>query len=105
MGLPEDLMSFVNTPLFILPFMPLFLTLVTWFRGVQIKRRKTVNITKGVLINGIVTTGLIFAGAFLLPVAGVITAALTISIAHGCESVYLFRKTMSQNRELLSIDR
>jgi hypothetical protein len=101
-GLPADLMRFVNTPLLILPFMPLFLTLVTWFRGVQIKRRETVNITKGVSINGIVTTVLIFGGAFLLPLVGVITAALTISIAHGCESFYLFRKTRKQNEKLLS---
>lgn len=98
-GLPEDLMPFVNTPLFILPFMPLFLTLVIWFRGVQIKRRKTVNISKGVSINGLVTTILIFVGAYTLPFAGVVIAALTISIAHGCESLYLFIKNRQQNRE------
>jgi hypothetical protein len=97
-SLPADLMEFVRVPILILPFMPFFLTQVTWFRGLQVKRRETLNITKGVTINAVVLSVVLFIGAAFFPFAGVITAALALVLANCADSIYLRIKTVVQQR-------
>jgi hypothetical protein len=97
-GVPSDLMPLVRAPMYILPFMPFLLSQTTWYRGIQVKRRVTMNITKGVLVNGVVLTALLFSAAELLPVSGVIIAAGALTAAHLLEMLFLRMKTERQNR-------
>ncbi len=97
-GLPEDLLSFVRTPIRILPLMPFFLSHITWFRGVQVRRRNTMNITKGVGINAGVIILFLFPATALIPLPGVIIAATAIVFSNGMESLFLWIKTRQQNR-------
>lgn len=97
-GVPADLMPLVRAPMYILPFMPFLLTQTTWYRGIQVKRRVTMNITKGVLVNGVVLTVLLFSAAELLPVSGVVIAAGALTAAHLLEMLFLRMKTERQNR-------
>lgn len=97
-GVPADLMPLVRAPMYILPFMPFLLSQTTWYRGIQVKRRVTITITKGVLVNGIMLTILLFFGAELLPISGVIIAAGALTVAHLLEMLFLRMKTEGQNR-------
>jgi hypothetical protein len=95
-SLPQELMRFIREPLLILPLVPFFMTQVMWFRGLQVKRRLTLNITKGVSVNAVVLSIVLFAGAALFPFAGVITVALALVAANGADSLYLRIKSDRQ---------
>jgi len=90
-GLPAELLDFTSLPIIVLAVTPFFYTLVSWYRGVQVSRKNTPLITKGIAVNTIVLLVIISTGILFFPFAGVISASLAMSVSFLFEAAYLKR--------------
>ncbi len=79
-----------GTRLFLL-FPPLF-TLVSWLRGILIKRHATTAVNMGMLLNLIATAAILVAGLFW-QMHGITVAALSLNVALVIELAYLLWRT------------
>ena len=88
-GVSDQLLPFVKTPMLILVLGPAAWLLVSWFRGVQVKKKLTPVITRAMGVNVVVLTGVMIGGARWLPFPGTTTAALAFTFAVIAEAAYL----------------
>jgi len=88
-GLTPRLIEMVHLPLAIVTLFPTFFVFVSLYRGILVKRRHTRTITRAVMLNSTTLAVVMFGGAFLLPVAGAVTAAIAFSLSIFLEVLYL----------------
>jgi hypothetical protein len=88
-GLAPELLELVQTPTLILAASPLLGALVFFYRGVNVQQERTGGVTRGVLVNLAVLLLVLWSGALLTPIPGVITAALAMTTALLLEVFYL----------------
>ena len=88
-GLADNLRELVFLPALIMALSPAIGSFVFFYRGVQVQQERTGSITRGVLVNVITLVTVLFVGAALAPVAGVVTAASAFVGAIFLEVVYL----------------
>ncbi len=102
-GLPVHLYQYVKEPVFILsPFASVFI-FISWYRGLHVWMNKTIEITRAVLINITILLGIMFFGAFFLPVPGVISASTAYLGSIIAEALY-FRFRETEKRIFQTID-
>lgn len=89
-GLEESLIPLTRIPMYILSSVPLTIGLVSWYRAVQIRRGNTMIVTKGVVINSIGLTVLLFSGAALIPWTGITLASIAYAGGVVLETIYLY---------------
>jgi nitrate reductase gamma subunit len=88
-GLEPQLLELVFLPALIMALSPAIGVFVFFYRGVQVQQERTTSITRGVLVNVVTLLVLLFGGAALLPVPGVVTAAAAFVGAIFLEVLYL----------------
>ena len=97
-GVSGQLLPYVKIPMLILVLGPGSALLVSWFRGVQVRRKLTPVVTRAMGINVIVLTTVMLAGARWLHGPGVITAAMAFTASLLAEAVYLALASRQKNR-------
>lgn len=88
-GLEPELLELVLVPALIMALSPAIGSFVFFYRGVQVQQERTASITRGVLVNVVVLVAVLFGGAALFPVPGVVTAAAAFVGAIFLEVLYL----------------
>jgi hypothetical protein len=89
-GLSEHLYGFVTIPVIILiPFASIF-SFISWYRGLHVWMDRTIEITRAILVNIVILLGLMFTGAFLVPVPGAITATAAYVLSVAGEALYFY---------------
>lgn len=88
-GLEPQLLELVFLPALIMALSPAIGVFVFFYRGVQVQQERTTSITRGVLVNVVTLLVLLFGGAAVLPVPGVVTAAAAFVGAIFLEVLYL----------------
>ncbi len=88
-GLAPELLEMLLVPAVIMAFSPAIGTFLFFYRGVQVKRERTIAVTRGVVVNAVVLVTVLFTGAAFLPVTGAIIAACAYVIALFLEVLYL----------------
>ena len=102
-GLTAELMPFVPTSMLLLSAGPGLSLLISWLRGIQVRRKLTPVISRAMGINCTVLTLFMLGGAKLLRVPGIFTAALAFTASLIAESVYLAlsnRRNRNRNEHL-----
>ncbi len=88
-SLPEDLLPFTPFPTIVMSLALGALAFVFMYRGILVHKKRTVYVSKAVGINACVLLGVLFAGAFLLPVPGIYSMAVAFLCAACAEAFYL----------------
>lgn len=88
-GLSEELLEYVHTPLLILFVVPVIVSFISLFRGIQIVHKRTGNISRAVALNCITLTILVFTIPQLLAIPGVVIASLSFLTALLAELTFL----------------
>lgn len=94
-GLTPELLELVTAPTAILAVSPIVGALVFFFRGINVQQERTGGVTRGVLVNFGVLLAVLWSGALLLPIPGVVSAATAFTLALVFEVLYLHRFTNS----------
>jgi hypothetical protein len=93
-GLSEDLMPYVTAPVLIIALSPALVSILSYYRGIRVWKKQTIRITYGVIINFFCLVIILFAGAALFPVPGVVTAAISVVAAFAAETWYQWRTSL-----------
>ncbi|MFP4373475.1 MAG: hypothetical protein ACLFPO_04025 [Spirochaetaceae bacterium] len=88
-GLPDSLRELVFLPTLIMALSPAIGSFVFFYRGVQVQQERTGSITRGVMVNVITLVAVMFTGAAVAPIPGVVIAAAAFVGAIFLEVVYL----------------
>jgi progressive ankylosis protein len=88
-GLSPQLLELTGVPLLILAIVPALVTYKAWYRAHYVGSGKTGILAEGVVVYTLGLFILVFAGSSLTAVAGVITAALAMTLSQGMENGYL----------------
>lgn len=88
-GLSENLLSLTALPVILLSAVPALLTYKAWYRGRYVTSGRTHILAQGVVAYTIVLFASVFAGAWLLPVAGATVASVAYVLAQAAENGYL----------------
>jgi hypothetical protein len=88
-GLSPRLAAFALTPARIMIFIPALEAVLSFLRGVQVHLHRTAVISRSVLLNVGVLSGVLFAGIAWLPWSGAEVAALALTAALATDCLYL----------------
>lgn len=88
-GLSPRLAAFALTIVRIMVFLPGLEAILSFLRGVQVHLNRTRMITRSVVLNVGVLSGVLFAGIALLPLSGAAVAALALTAALATDCLYL----------------
>lgn len=88
-GLSESLLSITRTPLLILALVPGLLTYKAWFRARYVAADRTAVLARATVAYTVALFASAFLGSSFLPIAGVVVAAITLSLAQAVEDGFL----------------
>jgi hypothetical protein len=88
-GLSPRLAGFALAPARIMILLPGLEAILSFLRGVQVHLHRTAMITRSVLLNVGVLSGVLFAGIALLPLSGAEVAALALTAALAADCLFL----------------
>ena len=88
-GLSPDLVALTKTPMIVLAVIPALMTFISWYRGVLIVRKRTVHVIRGAIIYLSGLSISLFLGVTVLPISGVLMAAIAWPVGLAAESLYL----------------
>ena len=88
-GLSPDLVALTKTPMIVLAVIPALITFVSWYRGVLIVRKRTVHVIRGAVIYLSGLSISLFLGVTVLPISGVLMAAIAWPVGLAAELLYL----------------
>lgn len=92
-GLEESLRGLTRLPMLILMVTPVFVTAISWYRGLSVYRRRTLVITQAVVINTSTLMIVVLLLAALAPLSGVLAAAIAYTTALGIEALFLHMRS------------
>jgi hypothetical protein len=101
-GLSADLVRLSRVPMIVLAVLPSAGALISWQRGLLIGSRMTPVITRSVIVNLIVLGVLIVAFGYLLPLSGVLIAAIVYACSVLAEGAFLGITASKARKSFLS---
>ncbi len=97
-GLSGELLAFTRVPLLILSLSPIAVGINAWYRGILVIRARTQIVTRAMGITVLILVILLLLSAVLLPLPGVISASIAITVSLAAQTLYLTHKIRSPRR-------
>ena len=89
-GLEEDLLGFTALPTLIVMVVPLMGAFLSYYRGLLVYANRTKYIAQAVFLNTVALTVMVAVLPGILPISGVIIAAISFSLCQFIEVFYLW---------------
>jgi hypothetical protein len=99
-GLPDDLMWHVHSVLYLLAFIPFLSMNVSWFRGLNVRRKRTIVVTVSVAVNAFVLVVVLFALPMFTDFPGTVIVSVAYVLSLFSELLTLYILTANQKEVL-----